>query len=58
MTLLSSSNGEVLYIYNAGNTIDLYRADGYEYLRTIVLDADTTTDLIILPPPGGSTGDI
>ncbi len=58
MTLQSSSNGDVLYIYNAGHTIDLYRADDYEYLRTIVLDADTTTPLFILPrPSGGAAGD-
>src|SRR5262249_60847004 len=50
MSLKPSSNGRVLYIYQAGNTIDLYDAASYKYLRTITLDADMTTDLYILPP--------
>jgi hypothetical protein len=33
--LKTSSNGRVLYIYVAGNTIDLYDAATYQYLRTI-----------------------
>jgi DNA-binding beta-propeller fold protein YncE len=40
MALRSSSNGKILYIYEAGSTIDLYDADGFKYLRTITLDAD------------------
>jgi hypothetical protein len=40
MALRSSSNGKVLYIYQAGNTIDLYDAAGFKYLRRITLDAD------------------
>ena len=36
----SSSNGKVVYLYEAGNTIDLYAADGFKYMRTIRLDAD------------------
>lgn len=53
MALKVSSNGRVLYIYQAGNTIDLYDAATYRYLRTIVLDGDMTTDLYVLPatPP-------
>ena len=43
MSLKTSSNGKVLYIYNAGNTIDLYDAETYQYLRTITLDGDMTT---------------
>lgn len=50
MALKVSSNGRVLYIYQAGNTIDLYDAATYRYLRTIVLDGDMTTDLYVLPP--------
>jgi len=50
MALRTSSNGKVLYIYQAGNTIDLYDAATYKYLRTITLDADTTTELIVAPP--------
>jgi len=49
MGLKTSSNGKVLYIFVAGNTIDLYNADTYEYLRTITLDGDMTTDLFVLP---------
>jgi hypothetical protein len=47
-----SSSGRVLYIYNAGNTIDLYDTGDYRYLRTIVMDADTTSRLFILPRSG------
>jgi len=49
MALRTSSNGKVLYIYQAGNTIDLYDASTYKYLRTITLDADMTTELIVMP---------
>lgn len=49
MSLVPSSSGEVLYVYNAGNTIDLYTADGYRYLRTIDLNVDSSTGLFILP---------
>src|SRR5882672_7001303 len=40
MALRSSSNGQIIYIYEAGNTIDLYEAAGFKYLRRITLDAD------------------
>jgi len=50
MALKTSSNGKLLYIYQAGNTIDLYDANTYQYLRTITLDGDMTTDLYVLPP--------
>jgi hypothetical protein len=49
MGLKTSSNGKVLYIFVAGNTIDLYNAETYEYMRTITLDGDMTTDLFVLP---------
>src|SRR4051812_35840613 len=55
MALRTSSNGKVLYIYQAGNTIDLYEASTYKYLRTITLDADTTTELIVVPPAANAT---
>jgi hypothetical protein len=51
MGLKVSSNGKVLYIYVAGNTIDLYDAETYQYLRTITLDGDQTTELFVLPTP-------
>ena len=47
MSLKTSSNGRVLYIYNAGNTIDLYDAANYQYLRTITLDGDMTSELFV-----------
>lgn len=50
MSLRPSSNGKVLYVYNAGNTIDLYEAATYKYLRTLTLDMDNTTDLFVTPP--------
>ena len=40
MAFRSSSNGTMIYLYEAGNTIDLYDAAGLKYLRTITLDAD------------------
>ncbi len=49
MSLRVSSNGKVLYIYQAGNTIDLYEAATFKYMRTITLDTDTTTGLYVLP---------
>lgn len=54
MRLEASSNGEYLYVWQAGNTIDLVDADTGEYVYTIELDADTTTDLIVVPGAGRS----
>jgi hypothetical protein len=50
MALKTSSNGKLLYIYQAGNTIDLYDAATFKYLRTISLDADVTTGLYVMGP--------
>jgi hypothetical protein len=57
MALKTSSNGKVLYIYQAGNTIDLYDAESYQYMRTITLDGDMTSDLFVFPtaPAPGSS---
>jgi hypothetical protein len=49
MALKTSSNGKVLYVWQAGNTIDLYEASTFKYLRTITLDADSTGALHVLP---------
>ena len=49
MAMRTSSNGKVLYIYQAGNTIDLYEASTFKYLRTLTLDADQTTELFVIP---------
>lgn len=40
MALRSSTNGKFLYIFEAGNTIDVYDAAGFKRLRTITLDGD------------------
>jgi hypothetical protein len=55
MGLKASTNGKVLYVYVAGNTIDLYDAETYQYLRTITLDGDQTTELFVLPTPPSVT---
>jgi hypothetical protein len=49
MSLRTSSNGKVLYIYNAGETIDLYDAATYKYMKTIHLPGDFTTELFVFP---------
>ena len=50
-----SSNGKLLYIWQAGHTIDLYEAATYKYLRTIELDGGATTGFFVVPPPAGAT---
>ena len=49
MSLMPSSSGEVFYVYNAGNTIDLYDADTFEFMRRIDLNVDSSTGLFVLP---------
>ena len=49
-----SSNGKVIYVYIAGDTIDLYDATTYGYLRTIRMGADQTTELFVVPPAAAS----
>ena len=49
MDLHISTNGDVLYISQAGNTIDLYDIETLDYLRTITLDGDQTTGMIVVP---------
>jgi hypothetical protein len=44
-----SSNGRIIYVYNAGQTIDLYEAATYKYLRTLQMGADQTTELFVVP---------
>lgn len=51
MSLKTSSNGKVLYIYNAGDTIDLYDADTFKYMKTINLGGDVTSDLFVVAGP-------
>ena len=49
MALRVSSNGRLLYVFQAGATIDVYDAASYKLLRTIQMNADQTTNLFILP---------
>ena len=49
MALRVSSNGRLLYVFQAGATIDVYDAATYKKLRTIEMNADQTTTLFILP---------
>jgi hypothetical protein len=49
MALDVSTNGEVLYISSAGNTIDYYDADSFDYLHTLTLDGDMTSGLVVMP---------
>jgi DNA-binding beta-propeller fold protein YncE len=56
MALRTSSNGKLLYVYQAGNTIDLYEASTYKYLRTITVDADQTTELFVVPATAPAAG--
>ena len=55
MGLEVSSNGELLYIYNAGATIDVYDADSYEFIRTVTFDADMTS-FVMIPEGTGRAG--
>src|SRR5262245_47344817 len=40
MAIRCSSNGKLIYLYEAGNTIDLYDAATLKYSRTVTLDSD------------------
>lgn len=51
MALDVSTNGEVLYVSSAGNTIDFYDAASFDHLDTLTLDGDMTSGLIVLPSP-------
>ena len=48
MSLAVSTNGRLLYVHQAGATIDLHEASTYRYLRTISLDGDMT-NLFLVP---------
>ncbi|MDP2390969.1 MAG: hypothetical protein Q8N52_11630, partial [Acidobacteriota bacterium] len=49
MAMRVSSNGRLLYVFQAGETIDVYDSTSYQLLRTISMTADQTTNLFILP---------
>ncbi len=44
-----SSNGNIIYVYTAGNTIDYYDVNTLTLLRTLTLDTDMTS-FTLLPP--------
>ena len=56
MSLRASSNGNVIYIYTAGNTIDLHDPATFAKLRTITLDGDQTGFLLVPPPKPTAPG--
>lgn len=49
MSMRVNSAGNLLYIYTAGNTIDLYDTSTFKLVRTITLDGDMTS-FTLLPP--------
>ena len=49
MSMKTSSNGKVLYIYNAGATIDLYDAATFSFISAIQLPGDATTEMFVFP---------
>jgi hypothetical protein len=51
MAMRSSTNGKILYIFEAGNTIDLYEAATFKFLRRITLDADMMYNTFHVVPP-------
>ena len=44
-----SSTGKQLYIFGAGPTIEIFDVDSLQLQKTIELQADTTTDLVVVP---------
>jgi len=48
MQLLTSTNGQLLYIVGAGSTIDVYDAATLRFLRTVTLDSDML-DVLLVP---------
>jgi hypothetical protein len=54
MSLVPSTNGELLYILNAGNTVDIYDAETFEHLRQVAYDADMIGWLLVPQASGGS----
>lgn len=55
MDLRVSSNGRLIYVFVAGATIDVHDATTFEHLRTIQMNADQTTDLLVLPKSTAAT---
>ncbi len=49
MSVKVSSSGELLYIYQAGNTIDVHEAATFRHLRTITIDGDMIGFTLLRP---------
>lgn len=52
MGLQTSADGQKLYVYVAGNTIDVYDARRLEKLRTVEFDEDMTLGNVVVVPGG------
>ena len=52
MGLTASTNGELLHVHVAGNTIDVYDSETYEHLETVDVGGDMR-GFILLPGPDG-----
>lgn len=53
MAVRTSSNGKVLYIFEAGNTIDYYNAADFTFIKTLTLDTDMTYNSFHVAAPQG-----
>jgi hypothetical protein len=53
MGLRVSADGERLYVYVAGNTIDVYDADTFDFMHTVTFDKDMLGSAVI-PGDGGT----
>lgn len=52
MGLPTSADGQKLYVYVAGNTIDIYDARTLEKLRTVEFDEDMPLGNVVVVPGG------
>ncbi len=56
MAIQVSTSGQVLYIYEAGRTIDLYDTSDFKYLRTITMDTDMPYNSFHVVPARAARG--
>jgi hypothetical protein len=52
MGLAVSTNGELLYVHVAGETIDIYDSETYEYLETVDVGGDMRGFILLSGPDG------
>jgi hypothetical protein len=50
MGIQASADGEKVYVFVAGNTIDVYDADSFEHLRTVEFAEDMTLGNVVVIP--------